>query len=483
MSNNLMEKYRNMPLPAKSALWFTLCNLVLKGISFVSAPIFARIIPENEYGILSVFFSYEQLVLILTTWEIQLGAYQKGIFKYRDDVGRYTMATLGLVNLLTLAGFLVVFALRGPVCEITGFTEGILIHLFGYMILQPAYSCWLARKRMAYEYKKASAVTLLYGIANVAVPMAAVFMLGKTADIKFSATLIISNLICLFFYLPYTAYWKLAKSWHRVREYWNFSIRFQGPLVLHALSYLVLGQADRIMIGQMVGDTQAAYYSVAYNLANVISIFQISLNQALLPWRYEMLEKKRYSELRKVTNYTLAGMGMLVTAFTVAAPEALKILFSESYYEAVWCIPPIAAGIYFMFVYTVFVNVETYFEKTKYVTLVSVFCGIVNIVMNAVCIHIFGYIACGYTTLISYILFAAGHYIFMKKTVRETIPGVNIFDLKFIVLFSAGFTAASVCITLLYPFVWGRYALIFVMAAVLFVMRKNIRNSLVRLKR
>ena len=39
-----MEKYRSIARPAKAAIWFTICSFILKGISFITVPIFTRII-------------------------------------------------------------------------------------------------------------------------------------------------------------------------------------------------------------------------------------------------------------------------------------------------------------------------------------------------------------------------------------------------------------------------------------------------------
>ena len=106
--------------------------------------------------------------------------------------------------------------------------------------------------------------------------------------------------------------------------------------MLHSLSLLVLGQADRLMIGHMVGKSQAAFYGIAYiqgtahegyihnvfcflkicfnagenrikkykvafygiayNLASAIAIFQSSLEVVMVPWRYRKLEGGYYDK-------------------------------------------------------------------------------------------------------------------------------------------------------------------------------------------
>lgn len=469
-----IDRYTALSAPTKATIWFTICNFILKGISFITVPLFARLLASEEYGKLSVFTSYEQLLLILATWEIQLGAYQKGLFKYKQDQKFFTLSTQALVNILTIAFFVIVFAFNRLITGFTGMNNCILILLFIYYILQPSYTCWLTRMRTEYKYKPAVSVTLIYTLTNVFIPLITVLLIKNTANYKFGATLIGSSVFCLVFYLKNANYLQLRDNIERLKEHWRFLILFEGPVVLHSLSYLVLNQADRIMISKMVGNSEAAFYSVAYSIAIVISILQSSINQSLLPWRYQMLEARDYKKISKITNGLLFGFGILILLYILVAPEIVKILFTDDYSEAIWCIPPVTASIFFIFLYTIFVNVESYFEKTKYIMYVSVSCGIINIILNYFCINIFGYIACGYTTLASYVLFALGHYYFMKKILKENKIQEKVVDPKIILCISIAIILLSVFFALLYKAIVVRYCIFCIASLYIFIKRKKI---------
>lgn len=479
---DLRQTYRKMSLPVKATIWFTICNFVLKGISFITGPIFTRLLPPDEYGTLSVFLSYEQLIAIFATWSIQLGAYQKGIFKYADDVDDFTMSAQALTNVMTICCFAFIFPFHKLATRITGMPLIILVLLFFYLLARPAYDCWLARKRKAYDYKAGATVTLLFSIVNILLPMAAIFLIGKTANVKFGFTLIGSAVMGLFFFIPNAYYWKIPKQWEKIKGYWKFCLVFSAPLVLHSLSFLILSQADRVMIKEMMGSSQAAFYSVAYSIASVVSLFQTSVNTTLAPWRYQMLEEKKYDAISGVTKKLLIAFGAMIVMFILVVPEMMKLLFTKDYYEAVWCIPPISAGVFFMFLYSIFVNVEEYYEQTKYVVYVSVTCGIVNIILNYFCIGWFGYVACAYTTLFSYILFAVGHYVFMKKTLKQAGISENVVDGKHILLVSTAVLGMSILVTVLYNNVLLRYGLLVGILLAAYVKRKTIMEVLSMMK-
>lgn len=74
-------------------------------------------------------------------------------------------------------------------------------------------------------------------------------------------------------------------------EYAKFALLFNLPLLLHYLSVYVLDQFDKIMIQKMVSISAAGIYSVACNLGLIMKIVTQSVNNALVPWQYEKLEK------------------------------------------------------------------------------------------------------------------------------------------------------------------------------------------------
>ena len=480
MFDGLFQKYRTLPIAAKSTIWFTICNFLIAGMGFITAPIFTRLISPEEYGVLTLFVSYEQLIIILATWELYLGAYQKGLFKFCNDQRNFTVSTLSLINIITIICFILVFIFHKAISEFTQMTSSTLGLLFLYLMLIPAYQCWIVRKRTAYDYGHAVPVTLIYAALNILIPFLAVVYIGATATVKFNATLLISSVIAVVFYLGNLPLRNLSLSITKIQ--WSFLLVFQAPLVLHALSYLVLGQADRVMIGKMVGSSQAAYYGVAYTLASAVTILQTSLNQALTPWRFQKLQECRYDIIRTSTEALLILMGGLILLFVLIAPEIMQILFTVDYYEAVWCIPPVSTGVYFMFLYSVFVNIESFYEQTKYIMYVSLLCGLLSIGANFVFIPLFGYISCGYTTLFSYILFAVFHYLCMQRICRREVPNVHIFSTTHIITISMIVVLLSLLFTLMYPIVWLRYLTALLLCIISYTKREYILPILAELK-
>lgn len=477
------EKYKNMSLAAKAALWFTLANFLVKGISFITVPLFAKYLSPSEYGKYSIYQTYQGILINFATFEMYSGAYIRGLLRYKKDEDFFTWSEQALSTLLTV----IVFVITIPFIEIlinqTETNRVIIVFTYLYFVLFPAYECWVNRKRFTYEYKPVVLSTIIYTISSTIVPLLAVLKISRISNIRIFFMLLAQIIFCLPFYIKNIHINTLIKGNTKVKEQWKFLILFQAPSVVHALSYIILSSMDRIMIGNMVGKAEAGIYSIATTLANVIAIFSISANQVLKPWRYQKMEKGDYKAIKTNSTSLLIAFGSFIIIWILVAPEALKILFSSDYTNAVWAIPPISMSVFFIFLYSMFVDIEEFFYKTKYSMYATTICAILNIVLNYFGIIIWGYIACAYTTLICYILLAVLHCMWANKAAKiNNILLTDIFDLKKILIFSLLLVAIEAVITMLYTNMYARYGVTVVLTVAILVNFKKIYHQFKEIK-
>ncbi len=116
------------------------------------------------------------------------------------------------------------------------------------------------------------------------------------------------------------------------------------------------------------------------------------------------------------------------------SPEIIKLLGSESYWNAQYCVIPIIGAGYFTFLYTIPSAIEYYYSKTKYIALGTMGAAILNIILNFIFINLFGYIAAAYTTLFTYFIYFIVHYIISKKIFKKDIFNSQIIFLSILIL-------------------------------------------------
>lgn len=77
--SDIKNRYKALSLPVKATLWYTICNVINKGLALLSTPIFTRIMTEEQYGTFSVFQSWYGILLIFTSLNVSLEDIKKDL--------------------------------------------------------------------------------------------------------------------------------------------------------------------------------------------------------------------------------------------------------------------------------------------------------------------------------------------------------------------------------------------------------------------
>ena len=414
--NKIKNIYKNLSLPAKASLWYMLCSVLQKGISVITTPIFTRILSTEQYGLVSIYSSWESIITVFATLNFTAGVYNNAMVKYEDDRDGYTSVMQTWTTIITLTLFAVYTLTRTFWNGVLELSTPLLIMMFIDIVFTAAMSFWSIRNRYEYKYLPVCVVTTL---TTVLVPIVSVIMVYSTEKYKAEARIfgmvIVHAIIYGFVYI--VNLWNGKKLFKK--EYVVYSTKFNLPLIPHYLSQNILNQADRIMINNMCSVAKAGIYSVAYNAGFMINIITLSINSSFVPYLYESMKKKKYKEIGKIALEIEIIVGLICFGFSLFAPEVIAILATDEYREAIWIIPPVAMSAMLNMMYSFFTNIEFYFEKNKFILASSVITALLNIAMNYVCIIFFGYIAAGYTTLACWIIYSGSQYLFMKKVCKE----------------------------------------------------------------
>jgi O-antigen/teichoic acid export membrane protein len=180
------------------------------------------------------------------------------------------------------------------------------------------------------------------------------------------------------------------------------------------------------------------------------------------------------------------GFALVVGAATLAmmvfAPDIVAILATDAYAQAVWIIPPVAASVFFVFVYMQFANVQMYYGENRGITWISLAAAVANVVLNGVFIPRFGYLAAGWTTLASYVLLTLLHYARLKKICRKHRVSEGMFPEKLLLVLSIGMVLLAGLVLGLYTLGYVRYAAFAVEAILLVLFRKKLFGFLKSMK-
>lgn len=477
MLNNLKKFYTSMSVATKAALWFVFCNIMQKGISTITVPLFTRLLTTAEYGTYSLYISWFNILTIVTSLNLYYGVFNNALNRIqgRNERNKYVSSMQGLTITLTLVLIVIYAPFQNFWSNLLGLNKLVLWLMIAELLVEPALQFWSARQRFEYRYKTMVSVTLLKSALNPILGLILVIVarddkaLARIVSVVTVEVVIAGSIMALQFFRGRVFYNKAN---------WKYALKFNIPLIPHYLSGTILNQGDRIMIQNMVGASEVGIYSVAYSIGMLVQLFTNAINNSMTPWMYENLNRKDYKNIRKNVDAILLFLGGVIITLCFFVPELVRIFGSKEYYSAIYVVPPVAASVYFIFLYNVFAIPQMYYEKQKFMSVASIAAAILNVVLNFIFIPIFGFFAAGYTTVASYIVYSIGHYLFSRKVCMEKIGSFQLFDSKGILLISLGVFGCSVAFVFLYRFSTIRYFLAIILFAVAMSQYKRILNVL-----
>ena len=477
MFKKVVERYREMPVQIKASFWFLLCSFLQKRISVITTPIFTRLLSTAEYGQYNVFNSWLSIATIFITLNLSYGVYTQGLIKFEDERNVFSSSLQGLTLMLVI-GWTIIYALFHEFWNQLFSLTTIQMLLMLTMIWTTAvFGFWAAEQRVFYRYQKLVVLTVIVSLAN---PVISILLVLLSND-KVTARILGLALVEL---VAYTGlFFQQVKRGKKIfsAKFWKYAVKFNLPLIPHYLSQSVLSNADRIMINDMVGVEEAGIYSLAYSISLIMTLFNTALMQTINPWFYQKIKNDKIQDLASVAYTTLVMIAVVNIAVIAFAPEAVAIFAPKEYYDAIYVIPPVAMSVFFMYSYDLFAKLAFYYEKTGFVMIASVVGAALNVLLNYIFIGKYGYIAAGYTTLVCYIVYAMGHYIFMNIVCDQKCGGARPYELKCILRISFGFLLIGFVFGLTYCSIAVRYILILVMFLIIIVQKRKIWSMIARL--
>ena len=460
----------------RAGTWYIIGNFALKSIALITTPIFTRLLTPNDFGITQTYTSWMGIITIIGTLDIY-SCIQIARHDYKDsEVDRFVSSVLTLSTLSLSFVYLLINVFRGVMEPILGIPWILVDLLFVEVLFTNAFTLMQTKLKSFLRYKAFLFFSLLIAVAS---PLLAIVLIsGQTSDLYFWRILgfalpKIGISAFIFIYIL-----SKGKTFYN-KSYWKYALWISVPLIPHHLAGNILNHFDKIQINSIIGSAEAGIYSLGYNIALILSTAWQSFNGAWVPWFFGKMKNDEVDDIRRFVKPYLVAFTLIFFFFLSIGPEAIRILGPEAYWGGAQVVPPVLLGIYAQFLYSLYVNIEFYYKKTGYIAFGTIFAAVLNIVLNAIFIPIFGYVAAAYTTLVGYLSLMAIHVYVSSQWEKR-----DLFDLRFILSWSLFVFVASFAIAMLYDAPIWRFTLvtvIFVIGVVTY--RQKMLNLLKSLRR
>lgn len=410
----IVARYRQLSVAARASIWFVVCNGLQTAVGFLSLPLFTRLMSPEQFGQIAIYNSWMAILTVFATLNVHSGVFNNGMAAFRDDRRRYLSSMQGLVLVGTAVVFGATVLVQITYGSALDLSVPMICAMFGQILASSVFSLWAAYQRYEFRYHALLWATVAFTVLTTVLSLAAVAL---TTDDSSRALVRVAAGSCSSLVVSAVLAIRVLRASPNLvsLKYWAYAIKFNLPLIPHYLAFVLLSQIDRIMISDYLGAGEAAMYSVASSMGQVLAVLVNALAASLTPWTYERLTSGQVDGLGKRFWQGTMIVAVASCVIVLLAPELMQIAAPASYSPATPVVALIAMSSIFLFIYSVFANIEFFYAATRFVSIASVIAASAKLVANFLFIPTFGIVGAGATTLACYAIFALAHTLFTRR--------------------------------------------------------------------
>lgn len=392
---------KELSLIARGAGFYFAGFAISKVLAYIYRVLVARTLGPADFGIFSLGVAVLGIVLVFAA----LGLYQ-GILHFvavYDSTGepakvRGTILFGLKLQLVSSIIFALAMFLSADFVAVYFFHEpsaALVIKILSVAL--PFYVLTSNLMILAQAFKKIEYKILLRNvienIIKIAITAALIFfgfgLFGITAGLALSITATFFISLYLVHKKVFPLFKRGEKPVYSARQIFSYS----WPLLAVGFFSLLLSSTDTIMLGNLSEAYDVGIYNVAQPTANLLLIASFAFGSLFLPVITGLWAQKKVAEFattfKVVTRWTVATAFPCLLFTLLFASEILGVMFGDVYAEGAGALMILSLGVFSMSLGGSTSSILESIRKTKLVFLNSVFCGLLNVALNAWLIPVF----------------------------------------------------------------------------------------------
>lgn len=421
MGKRMLTRTRGL-LKNKKALTagigYTIGNILISGLSFLTIPIFTRLLTTSDFGLYNSYMAYVSIVLVVIGFGFNVSIKTANI-EFDKRIDEYVSNIISMC-LLFLMFFLAIVAIWGKgLSSYFGYSQSLLFVLLIQSTAAAILSIYNIRLSLDYSYKRYLLIAFSTSVGTIAASIFLILTLFRSekyvgrilggAIPSIAAAIII---VCLLF---------RKKRPTLKKDQIKFAMKLGVPIIPHGLSQILLSQFDRIMIQRMIGNAEAGIYSFSYTIAVIPQIIASSFDTVWGPWFFEQYRAKKIELIKMRSSQYVMLFSTIVVCIMAISPEIIHIMAPIDYWKSIYSVIPVILAMYFTFLYFLPAQIEYFEKRTINIAFGTVGAAAMNISLNLIFIPKYGYNAAAYITLITYVCNFIFH-LYVAKKITGTLP-------------------------------------------------------------
>lgn len=427
-----------LPKIVTNSAVYSVTTLLQKGIGFFLLPLYTAFLTPEDYGIVNVVTSVSSFLAVLIMMSLTGAATR---FHYRNTDENYrkvlwgTISTIVIISSLGWGAVFFTFHkfLVDPFIGEVEFFPYAVIGLAN-VIITPLYLLFqasLQARQKAFYYSVNTFSNFLVHI-GLAIVFIAVLKMGAVGMLL--ANVVTSLTFFIYVLIAYIPKIKMGIDKSIAKQAFGYSL----PLVPHHISIWSAGTIDRLFLNNIKGTAVTGVYSVGQQFGSVVGTIAHSVNQAFVPWFFQMIEKGKtgFRKIEKMGLFAIISYCLIAFSISLFAPEVLRVMVTEGFRDAWKVIPFLSFAFVFHGLYFFFINI-LFIKDTGWVFTVTMSSMVVDVLFNILLIPLWGFygsaIAC-FMTYFTRSLFAMILSLKKNKDIRYNYLMMYLFPFIFLAL-------------------------------------------------
>jgi O-antigen/teichoic acid export membrane protein len=401
---------------AKAGGFYLIGNVFNKAIAFITIPIFTRLLSTSDYGIVNTYLSWVSILSLIVG--LSLGnSIRSAYIDFKEDLQGYISSIffLSLLNFIVSSTIIVVISYY--------FFEKLDIILVIFCLVQSFMTFIinsLAIKYMlAMNYIKR---TLLLASPNIIVTILSIIFLLNIDTNEYLSRIIPYVIVTSIIGTYYLVKFFISGKKYIDKTYWKYAIILSLPLIFHGLSMNILRTSDLTMLTVFRSASESGVYSLVYNLSMISLVVTSSLESVWIPWFNKKLQSGERQTINKNAKIYIELVVITMIGILLISPEVLVIMAPKEYWSGKILIPLVLLASFFIFLYSIAVNLEYFYKSTKIIATNTFIAATINLVLNLILIPLYGSMAAAFTTVIAYAVSFGIHYYAARKLDNQLFP-------------------------------------------------------------
>lgn len=445
-------------------------SLFLKGISFITIPIFTRILSPEEYGIITIFLTWVSFFAVFIGFQVSSSIASAHIHRGKKNLVRYmkSIVVLSLLSAVFISIICVLF--REEISKLLQIEPDLIIHL---IIQAYGVSCATVYSIYTIQTKQPKKNVVFSVIVSLLVVSLSILLILNLDEDKYLGRIFASSAIYLIVIFYVIREFVIGKEAEINFKDWKYAIKLSSPLIIHLLANIAISQSDRLFLTHYMGLEVAAVYSVCYNISIVGMILVEVGTKVWSPWYLENTMNKNNASVNFAARMFSLGISLIFIIVLFISPEVLMLMAPEEYWVGKSTLLIVTSGVYFQFLYRFPLTYEQFCQNMKWVAVSTISVCFLNLILNYFFIDSFGLIGAAIATYISYLVLFLIHEYVARKILKD-------YNIKFSaylpgIILVASFTALNY---LLLNFPYVRYAILFVLFITVIIYFRNRKQLL-----